>query len=166
MGDVGQGPSRSRATTFGARSQRSQTSRPPSPPGLERLRSGTYLDDQFHYHHHNDTPIEPVDGDTANDDLGTSEKKSQETDLESGSREEVGPEARCGSLELEDLETGRRLEKVKSSRSVRDANLVSWNGLDDPDNPKNWTMGHKWAATFTGRTFPTAMIIRTGLTRD
>jgi len=43
-----------------------------------------------------------------------------------------------------------KMRTAKSSRSVRDPNLVTWNGPDDPDNPKNWTIGHKWAATLIG----------------
>lgn len=26
--------------------------------------------------------------------------------------------------------------------------LVTWNGNDDPENPKNWTKRQRWAATF------------------
>ncbi|KAL1892202.1 hypothetical protein Sste5346_007158 [Sporothrix stenoceras] len=29
-----------------------------------------------------------------------------------------------------------------------DPNLVKWEGPDDPQNPKNWTIGRKWAAVF------------------
>ncbi|KAI1814469.1 major facilitator superfamily domain-containing protein [Poronia punctata] len=29
-----------------------------------------------------------------------------------------------------------------------DPNLVTWTGPDDPQNPKNWTFGKKWAAAF------------------
>ncbi|KAL5119795.1 hypothetical protein ACEQ8H_002401 [Pleosporales sp. CAS-2024a] len=39
------------------------------------------------------------------------------------------------------------LEKNKSSRSIRDPNLVTWDSDDDPKNPKNWSMKRKWAAT-------------------
>jgi multidrug resistance protein len=28
----------------------------------------------------------------------------------------------------------------------KDSFLVTWNGPDDPENPKNWTLGRKWAA--------------------
>lgn len=31
--------------------------------------------------------------------------------------------------------------------------MVSWNGLDDPENPKNWTMKRKWAAVLIVSSF-------------
>jgi len=30
---------------------------------------------------------------------------------------------------------------------------VTWNGADDPENPKNWTMKKKWAATLVVSSF-------------
>jgi len=29
----------------------------------------------------------------------------------------------------------------------KDSFLVTWDGKDDPENPKNWTKRQKWAAT-------------------
>lgn len=52
-----------------------------------------------------------------------------------------------------DLEAGLPIEKVKSSRSVKDPNLVGWEGPEDPENPKNWLMKRKWAATFVVSSF-------------
>ena len=31
---------------------------------------------------------------------------------------------------------------------VTSIKIVGWDGPDDPQNPKNWTLGQKWAATF------------------
>lgn len=33
----------------------------------------------------------------------------------------------------------------------RDENLVTWDGPDDPSNPKNWPIKRKWLAVITGR---------------
>lgn len=40
------------------------------------------------------------------------------------------------------------LEKKNTTKSIRDPNLVTWDSDTDPENPKNWTMKRKWAATF------------------
>ncbi|KAB8345950.1 hypothetical protein FH972_023002 [Carpinus fangiana] len=38
------------------------------------------------------------------------------------------------------------LEQVTKEESPTDPNLVSWDGPDDPENPKNWPMRRKWTA--------------------
>ena len=35
----------------------------------------------------------------------------------------------------------------KSEQPMLTPEKVSWSGEDDPENPKNWTLGKKWAAT-------------------
>lgn len=35
------------------------------------------------------------------------------------------------------------------ARLRRDPNLVTWDGPDDPENPKNWSMRKKWIVTWT-----------------
>lgn len=42
---------------------------------------------------------------------------------------------------------GSRLTKKKSTKSIRDPNIVTWDGPDDPSNPKNWTKRRKWINT-------------------
>lgn len=42
-----------------------------------------------------------------------------------------------------------RKSSTKSRRSEKDTNLVTWDGPDDPENPKNWSRQRKWAATVT-----------------
>ncbi|OQO03222.1 hypothetical protein B0A48_11478 [Cryoendolithus antarcticus] len=47
---------------------------------------------------------------------------------------------------------GSKLQRgasTRSKRSEKDHNLVTWDGPDDPMNPKNWTRKMKWAATIT-----------------
>ena len=74
------------------------------------------------------------------------------------------PEVRMGVRECRDLEANR-LEKMQSTQSIKDPNLVSvhipetsrmrsltrcqvsWEGPDGPENPKDWSLGMKWAAT-------------------
>ncbi|KAF2723576.1 MFS general substrate transporter [Polychaeton citri CBS 116435] len=36
---------------------------------------------------------------------------------------------------------------TRSKKSMKDPDLVTWDGPDDPENPKNWTRKRKWAAT-------------------
>lgn len=43
----------------------------------------------------------------------------------------------------------QRKPSTRSRRSEKDANLVTWDGPDDPTNPKNWSRQRKWAATIT-----------------
>ena len=42
-----------------------------------------------------------------------------------------------------------RKPSTKSRRSEKDVNLVTWDGPQDPLNPKNWNRQKKWAATIT-----------------
>jgi hypothetical protein len=152
MADSEVKPAGSRRNTSGTASRRSAGSRPPSPPGLARLVSGTHLDDHSQYHGHNyhGNPYEDAVEDDSSDDTELTEKETNTTELEQGSSEEIVPEVRNGIEDQRDVEAGPKLEKSKSSRSARDPNIVAWDGPDDPDNPKNWTMKHKWAATLIG----------------
>ncbi|EMC98259.1 hypothetical protein BAUCODRAFT_67448 [Baudoinia panamericana UAMH 10762] len=43
----------------------------------------------------------------------------------------------------------KRGASTKSKKGEKDINLVTWDGPDDPDNPKNWPRKTKWAATIT-----------------
>jgi hypothetical protein len=46
------------------------------------------------------------------------------------------------------------LEKMRTGRSLRrDPTVIDWDSADDPQNPKNWTMKRKWAATFVVSAF-------------
>ena len=64
------------------------------------------------------------------------------------------PEVRYGIRDERDFEALPPLEKVESKRSEQhDPHLVTWEGPDDPKNPKNWSMGRKWAATFVVSSF-------------
>ncbi|KAK4897034.1 hypothetical protein LTR27_005281 [Elasticomyces elasticus] len=47
----------------------------------------------------------------------------------------------------------RRQQTNKSGRSVRDPNMISWQGESDPENPKNWETRRKWAAVLVVSSF-------------
>lgn len=54
-------------------------------------------------------------------------------------------EVRDGIENRVELGLGQPLEKQPPPRNLADENLVTWD-VDDPDNPKTWSMGKKWAA--------------------
>ncbi|KAL4960050.1 uncharacterized protein BDV14DRAFT_193269 [Aspergillus stella-maris] len=108
------------------------------PAEITRIYSGVHLDDHSVYH---------------NDDDHEHSDENDEKDIE------PELEVRNGIVTERDrdLETGRQgagaeMEKSKSSRSEQDPKLarfsftclVTWNGPDDPENPKNWPMKMKW----------------------
>ncbi|KAJ9138909.1 MFS multidrug transporter [Pleurostoma richardsiae] len=84
------------------------------------------------------------------------ERTSIESDDESSSSETERPrlrrlsrsisEVRDGIQNCRDVELGD-LEKSETHHSTHhDPNLVTWNGPNDPDNPKAWPFKKKWAA--------------------
>lgn len=155
------GPPLSRTNTTGAVSRRSGGTRPTDE--LHHTTSGPFhLDDQAQYRghrYHDEHEVEEaIDDDisSADTDLTDEKEKGVKNDLEQGSSEEIVPEVRDGIEDQRDVELGPNLEKSKSSksgRSQRDPNLVTWESADDPENPKNWTTGKKWAATFVVSSF-------------
>ncbi|KAF2664869.1 MFS general substrate transporter [Microthyrium microscopicum] len=59
-------------------------------------------------------------------------------------------------LEIENLSDDIEAQGDQEKRSYevdRDPYLVSWEGPDDPKNPRNWTFGRKWAAVFVVSSF-------------
>lgn len=148
-------PTRSRGNTSAAASRRSgaSRSRPSSPAPLTRYVSGNYIDDQALYHDHAEDEKADLSQETLNNDTEADDESILQ-DSESG--ESAIAEVRDGIRDERDrdLEGARegRLEREKSRRSARerDPNLVTWTGPDDGLNPKNWSTGRKWAATFVG----------------
>lgn len=90
---------------------------------------------------------------SSSDDRNITEKEYEE-EIRLRDSTDISPEVLDG-IEMErDLEAAPDLQKTKSSkskRSVRDPNLVGWEGMDDVNNPKNWSSKRKWAATFVGK---------------
>ncbi|KAI9875243.1 MAG: hypothetical protein M1830_008712 [Pleopsidium flavum] len=139
-------------------SQRSRPGRPqlsksrPSSPHLQRFFSAQHLDDQSLYHADHDIRDEDETSSTGSDLSQQVTEKDDEETREQG-RDEVDEE-RMGVVNERDMEAARTpLEKRQTTRSVKDPNLVAWNGPDDPENPKNWTMRNKWAATIVVSSF-------------
>ncbi|TVY57264.1 Efflux pump vrtL [Lachnellula cervina] len=142
-------PSQSMRNTSGP------TSRPHSPP-LARIR--THLDDHagqhghgFHDHNHDRADEESTDDTDVPD-----EKDEAAGGLKQKSSVDIEPEVRDGIENQRDVEAAPKLQKEKSSRSrrsLRDSDLVEWEGPHDPKNPKNWSIGRKWAATLVISSF-------------
>ncbi|KAL1968655.1 hypothetical protein VTN77DRAFT_1481 [Rasamsonia byssochlamydoides] len=80
----------------------------------------------------------------------------EEEDLEGNTASTLGsedlPQSANDTPANNDVENqATALEKsqtVKSQRSQRDPKLVTWQGPDDVENPKNWSMKKRWAAVF------------------
>lgn len=160
MADSDERPALSRRNTAGAASRRSGGSRPSSPPLLSRLVSGNHLDDHSQYqghHYHQEVHEEALHDEDSSDETtetDLSEKGSNTDEGKESNEDEIVPDVRDGIEDQRDLEAGPNLEKSKSGksgRSARDPTLVTWDGPDDPLNPKNWTFKHKWAATLVGK---------------
>lgn len=109
-------------TNTSARKTRSRSQPEPSEasarqPRLSRVFSAQHIDDHSHYHsygEHHDQQSES----TSSDDSDCAEEVEREKDRETGDGE-----LRDGVVNERDVEAP--LEKTKSSRSVKDPNLVS-----------------------------------------
>ncbi len=145
-------PTRARTNTSETASRKSSMSRAASPnPALI-----THAGDQSQHNDH-----EQVENDDSDDDATIDEKDDDDedaTDLELRySKDIIIPEVRGGIENQRDVEANPRLEKLRSlrrTRSARDPNLVTWDGDNDPANPKRWSFKHKWAAALIGKFDP------------
>lgn len=132
-----------------SRSQRSQTTAPQLK--LARLHSGTYLDDQSHFHHQDRHEIAGYSGETSSsEELDITEKEQEHKNAARRGSQDLDAEVGFQTEGHTDLEAGPTLEKRRSTRTPRDPNLVDWDGSNDPENPKNWLLSRKWAATLIG----------------
>ena len=115
---------------------------------LHPVFSARFMDDHSYYHHRDhDHPRGSLD---EMDDSTISDVDTEKTYAEDGEEEEV----RDGILDLHDVESRQsKIERMKSSRSIKDPNLVTWDGPDDTANPKNWTLKQRWAATLIVSSF-------------
>lgn len=154
------------------RSGRSRTrSRPSSrPASLTRIYSAGFHDDNAVY-------IEPADFEAQDDDQELASKakpsammdaghdqggEADEEALEEVESDDDEPQALSGDLdrarENDELEKAPSLNRQATSRSSksqreRDPNMVSWDGPDDSENPKNWNMRRKWMAVLVVSSF-------------
>lgn len=63
-------------------------------------------------------------------------------------------EVRDGMLNQRDLEIGEESDGSQSKeRQTQDPNLVTWDGPDDKENPKNWSLNKKWIDVLLGTLF-------------
>lgn len=53
----------------------------------------------------------------------------------------------AGELEKAPPIARRSTNRSTRSQKLQDPNMVSWEGPDDPENPKNWALKRKWIAT-------------------
>ncbi|KAI9837946.1 MAG: hypothetical protein M1837_002654 [Sclerophora amabilis] len=124
-------PSLSKASSFASdcNTKEPLKSGQSSSPQLDRIYSQQHIDDQSFYHN---------DDDAVRDSSGSADEGHSVADGRGGER---------------DIEMGESLEKKQSTRRSRDPNLVTWDGPEDPANPKNWSVKKKWAATFVVSSF-------------
>ena len=147
---------------------RSRTrSRPRSPEShLHQIYSAGFHDDhstyvdQDHIHRRRSqtaSPVDDVESQTASPTEKTEEEEKGQEEIESQYEEpigeDVGGDRASENADLEKRRTISRQPTNKSTRSQRDPNMVSWNGPDDPENPKNWPLKRKWVATFVVSSF-------------
>jgi hypothetical protein len=73
---------------------------------------------------------------------GTGEKAAHEAHVEAA--HEAGDSASAASTRAADVEKGAPPDDASSDES-HDPDLVSWDGPDDPHNPRNWSLHRRWA---------------------
>ncbi|KAL8722560.1 MAG: hypothetical protein Q9225_000955 [Loekoesia sp. 1 TL-2023] len=141
-----------------AKSKGSSRSRSNSPSSLNRPRisrafTDQHVDDQSTYHGRNSVVHDQKDG-VGDEESDFTERVSREENEELGEKlPEETVEVRDGVPNVRDLEAP--LEKKQSAKSAKatDPNLVTWDGPDDPENPKNWSTKRRWAATIVVSSF-------------
>lgn len=123
------------------------------------------MDDHNVYHHEYAAGESSAEEEEESHDLSlqdsSDQEKEKEKDKEELDREAAEePEEVIGGpfgLPADDPELGdhklERRQTTKSNKSIKDPNLVTWDGPDDPENPKNWARGRKWAATLVVSSF-------------
>lgn len=137
--------SRGRKSYSRSQSRRSRT----QSPVLNRIAS--HIDDHSGYVHEHAAGHDDSESD--------SEEAAEEEDTshDEGDLADAVPETKEGLAQPEDVEAQapklQRRGTSKSTRSRTDPDLVTWDGPDDPANPKNWTTKRKWAATFVVSSF-------------
>lgn len=169
-----------RPKTRSLRSWRSGRSKSRSRPSsraasLNRIYSAGFHDDHGVYIDTDDfTPDQQGARKFSADDLvDENDEKAKQQDGEDGPLEEVeshepdahvdgnGVDRAAENGQIEKAPSLRRQATGKSTKSQRDQdpNMVSWDGPDDPENPKNWKMSRKWIATVVVSSFVRVMVI-------
>jgi len=138
---------------------RSRPREPDREAQLNRIYSFGFQDDHSTYiGAYDDVEHTP----TADPEPGTASSSAEEVekgqDLEEVESQDFEPDTeRAGdrTTEHEKAPSLKRQQTSKSARSQRerDPNMVSWNGPDDPENPKNWPNKRKWLAVLVVSSF-------------
>ena len=119
-------------TNNSARRTRSRSQSAPSAssnrqPRLSRVFSAQHLDDHSHYHGHDERHGQQLEA-TSSEESDYTEKVEREEEKElGGNTGEESTEIREGIVNERDVEAP--LERIKSTRSVKDPNLVSMSQL-------------------------------------
>ena len=143
-------PTRSRSQSGASKSQK-------RPASLTRVVSGAHINDQSGFHHeHDDRDEDEGEQETSPhvDDQDIATGKAQD-DHEPAEEHEELSEDEMGN-EKRDLEKSLPpITKKQSSKSFKqkDPNIVTWDGPDDPQNPKNWSSKRRWIATLNVSSF-------------
>ncbi|KAI4095096.1 MAG: hypothetical protein LQ339_007359 [Xanthoria mediterranea] len=121
-------------------------------PALSKVFSGHHLDDQSTYHARDSVSEKWENHCTADEESDLSGETADEEDKEArGQPFEETAESQNAAAASRDPEAP--LEKKQSTKSVKDPDLVTWDGPDDPQNPKNWSTKQRWAATIVVSSF-------------
>jgi hypothetical protein len=155
-------PSRTIRSRGGSRTTtRDPTPTRPASDELFRAYTSRSFDDHADYYSPENGPINDPDA------------KGKESDLEKGESGEIHAEEEDDSSEAAQEEAHRELdEKIENELEKnppgdasggeppktkpgepKDPFLVTWDGPDDPANPKNWPNKRKWAAAFVVSSF-------------
>lgn len=157
---IARGPSRTVARNNSRSSSRSRRSLGlNTSPSISRVYSAQAFDDHYGVYSPPPSPEaarskpHALDSDDAASTTSESDHEKQDRDLEKQETEEL-PEAEVevqyGVENERDFESkGEALSRRATGQSLeRDPTVVDWESPDDPENPKNWSMKKKWAATF------------------
>lgn len=100
---------------------------------------GVHIDNVASSLHKTETERRDMESPSSDDEVDEKEDSVREEkgDEAAHQREKTYEEIRGGIPYQHDVEAQPPLEKKKSSRSIRDPNLVTWDSDDDPTNPKN-----------------------------
>ena len=126
------------------------------PNDLTRIHTGQHPDDHSYYHNEADQISDTIsDNDDEEVDADEQEIVRHESDPRSLAKGiETDREVRNGIANERDIEKNEQpLRSKKSSRSIKDPNLVTFATPHDPENPKNWSRRQKWLATFVVSSF-------------
>ncbi|EON66201.1 hypothetical protein W97_05594 [Coniosporium apollinis CBS 100218] len=148
MADI-ERPANPRSLTWRTRTTSTSRPRRPSTTQLQRIYSAHHLDDQSVYHehgyHHGKDEVEPPARELDSNGSGSSLEEEKQDDQDAENAVDEGGDRISRDRDVE--AAAAQLEKQTTARSQKDPDLVTWDGPDDPANPKNWSTKQKWAAT-------------------